>query len=31
MKHVYLCAYGDANHHERGIVRLDIDLETGQL
>lgn len=31
MKHVYLCAYGDVNHHERGIVRLDIDLETGQL
>ena len=31
MKHVYLCAYGDANHHERGIVRLNVDLETGEL
>ena len=31
MKHVYLCTYGDAHHHERGIVRLNVDLETGEL
>ena len=31
MKHVYLCTYGDANHHERGIVKLNVNLDTGEL